>query len=105
MLPAVVEEDIEAFGKAVGRLQMLGFKRAENRLQVPEVRLLQQKMVDLGASGSGLSSFGPACYCVVRGKTAANKMVSALLSLMGKKIGGTAFTSQAMNTGARIEKS
>jgi beta-ribofuranosylaminobenzene 5'-phosphate synthase len=104
MLPAVVEDDIEAFGKAVGRLQTMGFKRAENRLQVPEVRLLQRKMVDLGASGAGLSSFGPACFCIMRGKKAANEMVSELLRFMRKNIGGTAFASQAMNTGARIER-
>jgi beta-ribofuranosylaminobenzene 5'-phosphate synthase len=104
MLPAVVEDDIEAFGKAIDKIQSLGFKRVETRLQVPEVVQLQNKMVDLGASGAGLSSFGPACYCVVRGKKAADKMASDLQRFMKRKVGGTAFVSQAQNNGASIKK-
>jgi beta-ribofuranosylaminobenzene 5'-phosphate synthase len=104
MLPAVVEDDIEAFGKAVDKIQSLGFKRVETRLQVPEVVQLQNKMVDLGAAGAGLSSFGPACYCVVRGRKVADKMASDLLRFMKRKVGGTAFVSKAQNTGASIKK-
>jgi beta-ribofuranosylaminobenzene 5'-phosphate synthase len=104
MLPAVVEDDIEAFGKAVDKIQSLGFKRVETRLQVPEVVQLQNKMVDLGASGAGLSSFGPACYCAVRGKKVAEKMAQDLIRFMKRKVGGTAFVSQGQNSGASIKK-
>lgn len=104
MLPAVAEDDIEAFGKTLDKIQSLGFKRVETRLQVPEVVQIQNKMVDLGASGAGLSSFGPACYCAIRGRTAADKMASDLVRFIKRKIGGTAFVSQAQNSGASIRK-
>jgi len=105
LLPAVAEDDIEGFGKAIDNIQSLGFKRVETRLQVPEVVQIQNKMVDLGASGAGLSSFGPACYCAVRGKKAADKMASDLVRFMKRKVGGTAFVSQADNTGASVKMS
>jgi beta-ribofuranosylaminobenzene 5'-phosphate synthase len=104
MLPAVAEDDIEAFGKAVDAIQSLGFKRVENRLQVPEARLVQNRMVDKGAAGAGLSSFGPACYCAVRGRAAAQQMVLDLMKCLKRRTGGTAFASQASNSGAIVRK-
>jgi len=104
LLPAVVEDDIESFGKAIDKVQSLGFKRIEAKLQVPEARLVQNKMVDLGAAGAGMSSFGPSCYCVVRGKGEAQKMVAELTKCMKKMTGGTAFCSQAANKGASIRR-
>jgi len=105
LLPAVVEDDIESFSKAIDKVQSLGFKRIESKLQVPEARLVQNRMVDLGASGAGMSSFGPSCYCTVRGKSEAQKMVADITKYMKKLTGGTAFCSQAADKGASIRMS
>jgi beta-ribofuranosylaminobenzene 5'-phosphate synthase len=66
---------------------------------------LENKMVGLGAAGAGMSSFGPACYCVVRGRKAAEKMASDLVKFMKRRAGGMAFVSQAQNKGASIKMS
>jgi beta-ribofuranosylaminobenzene 5'-phosphate synthase len=63
MLPALAEEDMDTFGKAVNAIQEIGFKRREIDLQ-PTVRGLIQAMLAGGAAGAGLSSFGPAVYAI-----------------------------------------
>lgn len=63
LLPALVEEDIEAFGEGINSLQGLGFKRIELRLQHPMVRRLLYRAQDC-SYGAGMSSFGPVIYCL-----------------------------------------
>ncbi|MGZ8888760.1 MAG: beta-ribofuranosylaminobenzene 5'-phosphate synthase [Halobacteriota archaeon] len=58
MLPAVVEHDIESFGRSINRVQTIGFKRRELELQ-PFCAHLVQFMRENGAIGAGMSSFGP----------------------------------------------
>jgi beta-ribofuranosylaminobenzene 5'-phosphate synthase len=63
MLPALAEEDMDNFGKAVNAIQEVGFKRREVDLQ-PTARGLIQALLSGGAAGAGLSSFGPAVYAI-----------------------------------------
>ena len=63
MLPALVEKDLETFGRAVNALQTVGFKRREVDLQ-PGTRPLIEALREAGAAGAGLSSFGPAVYAI-----------------------------------------
>jgi beta-ribofuranosylaminobenzene 5'-phosphate synthase len=63
MLPAIAEEDMDTFGKAVNAIQEIGFKRREIDLQ-PTARGLIEALLAGGAAGAGLSSFGPAVYAI-----------------------------------------
>jgi beta-ribofuranosylaminobenzene 5'-phosphate synthase len=63
MLPALAEEDLDTFGKAVNSIQEIGFKRREVELQ-PTARGLIDALLAGGAAGAGLSSFGPTVYAI-----------------------------------------
>lgn len=65
LLPALVEEDIEAFGEGINAIQTLGFKRIEVKLQHPRVRELL-RIAQRYSYGAGMSSFGPVIYCLPR---------------------------------------
>lgn len=59
MLPAVVEADLDEFGKAIGRIQELGFKKAE----VEQYGELIRGCFNL-ADCIGMSSTGPTVYAI-----------------------------------------
>lgn len=63
LLPSVIEEDLDSFGKAVNTIQEVGFKKRELDLQ-PGARDLMALMRDSGAPCAGMSSFGPTVYAV-----------------------------------------
>ncbi len=67
MIPAIVEEDIEEFGSSINLIQRYGFKKIEISLQNDEVKRLL-KICQLYSYGAGLSSFGPAIYCIAERK-------------------------------------
>lgn len=100
LLPALAEEDLDAFGSAVDRMQGLGFKKVENRLQPPAVQRILQAMRDAGASGAGLSSFGPAMFAFGEGRM--HDIESAARELLPSAGGGQVLLTGARNTGARI---
>lgn len=96
LLPALVEEDIAAFGKSINAIQELGFKRQEVQLQ-PVSRDLMQALRDCGAYGAGMSSFGPAVYAFGEDKENLKKIADDFLG--GK---GQVFSTKARNRGAII---
>lgn len=63
LLPALIEEDIEAFGEGINMVQKVGFKRVEVELQHPKVRELLSIAQEC-SYGAGLSSFGPVIFCL-----------------------------------------
>lgn len=63
ILPSLLEEDIEAFGNGINRIQEIGFKKIEVGLQPQEVRDLMELCREY-SYGAGLSSFGPTIYCL-----------------------------------------
>ena len=95
MLPALAEEDMDSFGKAVNSIQEVGFKRREIELQ-PGTTGLIDAMLDGGAAGAGLSSFGPAVYAV----TDQPKKVEAAVHSYDKNC--TVIMTRARNKGAEI---
>jgi beta-ribofuranosylaminobenzene 5'-phosphate synthase len=99
MLPAVVERDIESFGRSIDRVQMLGFKRRELELQ-PFCARLVQFMRDNGALGAGMSSFGPAVYGIADGK----QLQPAVQRYLDETIGGAVYAVKAQNSGARVRE-
>jgi len=62
-LPSVLEKDIFAFGESINEIQNTGFKKIELSLQSREVKNLL-RLCQRCSYGAGLSSFGPAIYCI-----------------------------------------
>ena len=97
LLPALVEEDMEAFGSSINAIQGLGFKRREVELQ-PVSRELMQTLRDGGAYGAGMSSFGPTVYAF--GEDVRN-LTRIARDFLGEK--GHVFITKSRNEGARID--
>ncbi|MGZ8896918.1 MAG: beta-ribofuranosylaminobenzene 5'-phosphate synthase [Halobacteriota archaeon] len=99
MLPAVVEHDIESFGRSINRVQTIGFKRRELELQ-PFCAHIIQFMRENGAIGAGMSSFGPVVYGITDGK----QLLRAVQSYLNDSIGGKVREVKAQNTGAYVQE-
>jgi beta-ribofuranosylaminobenzene 5'-phosphate synthase len=102
MLPAIVEEDLESFGKAVNHIQRTGFKRREVELQPQPVLDIMEYMQDNGASGSGVSSFGPVVYGVVEDIKEGKKLQKDVQKMLDESLGGKVMLTKAKNRGADI---
>lgn len=100
MMPAVAEDDPEAFGRAVDEIQGLGFKRVEVGLQHPLVRSLMEVAREAGAYGAGLSSFGPTVYAVC--DTASAGTVARELRSSLEDVGGEVIVAEPRNEGAEV---
>src|SRR5271157_349751 len=98
VLPGVACGDVDSFGRGVTAIQKYGFKKVEVSLQADVVQQLIPFLVEQGASGAGMSSFGPTVYAV----TDSNK-VAEVLAKAGEEfiaeVGGVATITQANNTG------
>jgi beta-ribofuranosylaminobenzene 5'-phosphate synthase len=102
MLPAIVEEDLESFGKAINHIQTAGFKRREVELQSQTVLDIMHYMRDNGASGSGVSSFGPVVYGIVGSVAEGKKLQQDAQRMLNESVGGKALLTKARNQGATI---
>ncbi|HOI57126.1 MULTISPECIES: beta-ribofuranosylaminobenzene 5'-phosphate synthase [unclassified Methanoculleus] len=99
MIPGLVEHDLDLFGSAVNRTQALGFKKVEVAMQHPVVSSLLEAMVQAGAAGAGLSSFGPTVYAV--GDTDMQDAAGAATEVLGDG-GGSVILTKARNCGANV---
>jgi beta-ribofuranosylaminobenzene 5'-phosphate synthase len=95
-LPAVVENDIVSFGTSLTAIQSIGFKKIENNLA--KLQHVQTFMIENGAVGSGLSSFGPATYGVVETEAVAKRLAEKLRTYFNCTI----FYTNTNNKGAII---
>ncbi len=102
MLPALVEEDLESFGKAINHFQTVGFKRREVELQTKPVLDIMKYMQDNGASGSGISSFGPVVYGIVGSIGEGKKLQQETQKMLDESLGGRVLLTKAKNRGADI---
>jgi beta-ribofuranosylaminobenzene 5'-phosphate synthase len=106
ILPALVEDEIERFGEALTQIQILvgeAFASAQGgRFASPEVTHCVNAMLEAGAKGVGQSSWGPACYGLVRGAQAATELKKAILEEMEAGPRGPVFISTVNNHGAKI---
>lgn len=98
MVPFLIEKDLESFGKAIDRIQNLGFKKVEVCLQTDKLKDLMNKMREFGAYGVGMSSFGPTVYTIF------NKNNKHIVELTREYVGsdGFVFTTKVQNSGAEI---
>jgi beta-ribofuranosylaminobenzene 5'-phosphate synthase len=102
MLPAIVEEDLESFGKAINHFQLAGFKRREVELQMRTVLDIMEYMRDNGASGSGISSFGPVVYGIVGSSGEGKRLQKEAQRMLNESLGGDVLLTKAKNRGADI---
>lgn len=100
MMPAVLEKDIDSFGDALNQIQSVGFKKREMDLQNKLIRDILDSMRDSGASGAGMSSFGPTLFAVTKNNP--KKVLNAAKDAMGDYEGINLVT-RAQNTGAQIK--
>ncbi len=102
MLPAIMEEDLESFGRAINHFQIAGFKKREVELQQRPVLDIMEYMRDNGASGSGISSFGPVVYGVVGSIGEGKKLQKESQRMLNESLGGKVLLTKAKNSGADI---
>ena len=102
MLPALVEEDLESFGRAINHFQITGFKRREVELQSRPVLDIMDYMRDNGASGSGISSFGPVVYGIVGSAGEGKRLQLEAQRMLDESLGGKVLLTKAKNRGADI---
>ncbi len=102
MLPALVEEDLESFGRAINHFQLVGFKRREVELQPRPVLDIMEYMRDNGASGSGISSFGPVVYGIVGSSGEGKRLQKEAQRMLDESLGGKILLTKAKNRGADI---
>ncbi|WP_456482194.1 beta-ribofuranosylaminobenzene 5'-phosphate synthase [Methanopyrus sp.] len=102
MMPAVVEDDPEDFGRAVDAIQGLGFKRVEVGLQHPVVGEMMEVARNAGAYGAGLSSFGPTVYAVCDSSSARDVARELEMYMREEGIGGEVSVSEPRNEGFEV---
>lgn len=102
MLPALMEEDLESFGKAINHFQLVGFKRREVELQLRPVLDIMEYMRDNGASGSGISSFGPVVYGIVGSSGEGKRLLKEAQRMLDESLGGKTLLTKAKNRGVDI---
>jgi beta-ribofuranosylaminobenzene 5'-phosphate synthase len=104
MLPSIIENDIEQFGSGLTSIQNIGFKRIENQLQNKLIKALQGLYLASGAAGTGLSSFGPATFGLIRTEAAARDLTQESEKFLEKQNKtGNVFYTNANNKGAKIK--
>jgi len=106
LLPAIAEHDIENFGDALTRIQILTgnhFAQAQGgTYSSPAAADCIAFMKKSGAYGVGQSSWGPALYGVVK-QEEAKQILSKVKAYLRKGVGGKAFIAKANNRGASIK--
>ncbi len=109
LLPAAIEEDLEAFGAAVTVIQQLvGDESAPaqgGRFTSPLVAGAVAMLLEHGAAGAGQSSWGPACYGIVGSEAAAERLAASMREWLGERgAAGEVFLAAADNQGARVSE-
>ncbi|MDY6966047.1 MAG: beta-ribofuranosylaminobenzene 5'-phosphate synthase [Halobacteriota archaeon] len=99
MLPALFEEDIVEFGRSINEVQKTGFKEREIELQHPIIKTLMDAMIDCGAYGAGMSSFGPVVYALT---DSPRKIKEEAQKILNGSVSGETMIVKARNEGAHI---
>nr|MDT0658501.1 hypothetical protein [Micromonospora sp. DSM 115978] len=106
MLPALVEEDLPAFGASLWAVQRHRWKSFETAAQAPAIgRLVDRFESDLGLAGVCMSSWGSALLCVDErfagaGAESIRRRIRQLVEVEAG--GGVVIPTSARNTGASL---
>lgn len=105
LLPALAECDIESFGDALSKIQVLTgnhFSQAQGGTYYsPIAAECLDFLKRSGAYGVGQSSWGPALYAVVK-QQEAKSVLDKAKAYLKNSFGGQAFIAKADNSGAKI---
>ncbi len=101
ILPSIACGDILRFGQAISSIQQVGFKRIEVSLQADVVRNILPYLVEQGAAGAGMSSFGPTVYAITDSGRTAQNLAKAGQEFIND-VGGSVVITTANNKGAEI---
>jgi beta-ribofuranosylaminobenzene 5'-phosphate synthase len=108
MLPALVEEDPENFGRALTRIQcMVGdcFASVQGgRFATPVLEKLVEFLLANGALGAGQSSWGPTVYGFVVGADPARHLTRKVKVYLDSKGGGRTLCVKPRNRGAQVRE-
>ncbi len=108
LLPSLAEHDIEGFGDALTRIQILTgnyFAQAQGgTYSSPASTECIKFLKQTGAYGVGQSSWGPALYAVVK-QDQARPILAKVKAYLSKGVGGEAYIAKANNKGATIKTS
>ena len=106
-MPALVEGDIEEFGRAltaVDRKTGEYFSDVQGGLYSGgDVNAVIETLLSAGAHGAGQSSWGPAVYGLVHERDAERVEAAARTALAEQGLGAQFFVSHGRNTEARVE--
>ena len=102
VLPAILENDMDSFGKALNEIQTFGWKKVEIDAQGAELQQALEFLQDNGALGAGVSSWGPAICAVSDDIEGLKRKTEGFLRKLPS--GGTCFVTTANNTGVQIKK-
>jgi len=106
MIPALVEEDIEVFGKAITSFnKALGefWKEKQGGIYCdPIVEEGIELLLREGAYGACQTSWGPTFYGLVKGESKAKELTELLKKFVYEKGGGYVFYTRGNNNGALI---
>jgi beta-ribofuranosylaminobenzene 5'-phosphate synthase len=106
LLPALAEKDIESFGGALTKIQVLTgnyFAQAQGGTYSSSVATeCINFMKKVGAYGVGQSSWGPAVYAIVK-QHQAKQLLAQVKGYLRKSVGGVVFVAKANNKGATIK--
>jgi beta-RFAP synthase len=104
LLPALVEGDLDTFGRALTEIQCINgrwFAPAQGGAFAPGASArLVERMGQWGAAGVGQSSWGPAVYGIVAGDEAAAALRERARSALGPD--GAVYASPFSSEGARV---
>ncbi|MGB9914957.1 MAG: beta-ribofuranosylaminobenzene 5'-phosphate synthase family protein [Candidatus Bathyarchaeales archaeon] len=106
LLPALVEQDIKGFGKALTQIQIIvgtHFAPAQggtysSEITTEGIRLLQK----LGVHGVGQSSWGPTFYGLCQNEKEAEEIRAKISAFLNNGADGEVFIAKANNKGAFI---
>jgi beta-ribofuranosylaminobenzene 5'-phosphate synthase len=104
LLPALVESDLETFGRALSTIQRINgewFAPAQGGPFASGASTeLISKMSEWGAAGVGQSSWGPAVYGITDGDARAAELASKVRATLNGR--GTVYVNQFARSGARV---
>ncbi len=102
ILPSMKEKQIESFGRGIYELQHIGFKKLEIKLQDEIVSRLIEFCMEQGASGAGMSSFGPTTFAIIKGAAQAQKLKQKIVTFMKNDFEADIFITTVNNQGALV---
>jgi beta-ribofuranosylaminobenzene 5'-phosphate synthase len=104
LLPAVADDDLETFGRALTAIQAMNgrwFASLQGGTFAPGPSAeLVARMTEWGAAGVGQSSWGPTVYGIVRGEETGLRLADRVRRALGEQ--GTVYEGPFRRNGARV---